>query len=60
MSEVSSDDAGVRNLLDRLMDGDLVSIAEKPDIAPSSLDEQGRLDRNNPVTCPKCGHEFTA
>ncbi len=60
MAEVSSDDAAVRNLLDRLMEGGLVPIAERPDISPASIDEQGRLDRKNPVTCPNCGHEFTA
>jgi len=26
---------------------------------PVSEDEQGRLDEKSPVTCPKCGHEFT-
>ena len=25
---------------------------------PVSADEQGRLDKKNPVTCPECGHEF--
>jgi hypothetical protein len=23
-----------------------------------SAEEQGRLDKKNPVTCPECGHEF--
>ena len=27
--------------------------------APVGADEQGRLDEKKPVTCPKCGHEFT-
>ncbi len=26
---------------------------------PASQDEQGNLDQKKPVTCPKCGHEFT-
>jgi hypothetical protein len=30
-----------------------------PDFQPTSQDEQGRLDQKAPVTCPKCGHEFT-
>ena len=60
MAEVSSEDPAVRNLLDRLLEGDLVPIAERPDISPASIDEQGLLDRKNPVTCPNCGHEFTA
>src|SRR5690242_12855222 len=28
------------------------------DFQPVSADEQGRLDKKNPVTCPECGHEF--
>ncbi len=27
--------------------------------SPVNQDEQGRLDQKKPVTCPKCGHEFT-
>ena len=30
-----------------------------PDFEPVGADEQGRLDQKKPVTCPKCGHEFT-
>lgn len=25
---------------------------------PAGIDDQGRLDRIKPVTCPNCGHEF--
>src|SRR5258705_11039176 len=28
------------------------------DFQPSSADDQGRLDKKNPVKCPECGHEF--
>lgn len=28
------------------------------DFTSGSVDEQGRLDKKNPVTCPECGHEF--
>jgi ParB-like nuclease domain len=28
------------------------------DFTPGTVDEQGRLDKKNPVTCPECGHEF--
>ena len=28
------------------------------DFGPVSADDQGRLDKKNPVTCPECGHEF--
>ena len=31
---------------------------QEPDFQPTGVDEQGRLDRKNPVTCPECGHEF--
>ena len=31
---------------------------EAPNFAPGSEDEQGRLDRLKPITCPNCGHEF--
>jgi hypothetical protein len=25
---------------------------------PTDENDQGRLDKKNPVTCPECGHEF--
>ena len=28
------------------------------DFQPSTADDQGRLDKKNPVQCPECGHEF--
>ena len=31
---------------------------QEPDFGPASADEQGRLDKKNPITCPECGHEF--
>jgi ParB-like chromosome segregation protein Spo0J len=31
---------------------------DAPDFQPASEDEQGRLDRKNPLCCPACGHEF--
>src|SRR5262245_27033831 len=30
----------------------------EPDFSPTSADDQGRLDKKNPVRCPGCGHEF--
>ena len=24
----------------------------------TDADDQGRLDKKNPITCPECGHEF--
>jgi ParB/Sulfiredoxin domain len=35
--------------LDYFRDADFQSV---------SAEEQGRLDKKNPVTCPECGHEF--
>ena len=32
---------------------------DKANFDATSAAEQGRLDQKNPVTCPKCGHEFT-
>ena len=29
---------------------------QEPDFGPESADEQGRLDKKNPITCPECGH----
>lgn len=37
--------------------GDAV-LADAPNFAPGSADEQGRLDQVKPITCPNCGHEF--
>jgi hypothetical protein len=31
---------------------------QEPDFGPASADEQGRLDKKNPIQCPECGHEF--
>jgi len=30
----------------------------EPDFLPTSADDQGRLDKKNPVRCPECGHVF--
>ena len=30
----------------------------EPGFSPTSADDQGQLDKKNPVTCPECGHEF--
>lgn len=28
------------------------------EFAATDADDQGRLDKKNPITCPECGHEF--
>ena len=33
--------------------------SEMHDFQPAMEEEQGRLDRKAPITCPECGHEFT-
>jgi len=30
-----------------------------PNFQPAGEDEQGKLDEKEPITCPKCGNEFT-
>src|SRR5262245_25623642 len=37
----------------------LVQSRTVPDFQPVGIDEQGRLDRKEPITCPECGAEFT-
>jgi ParB-like chromosome segregation protein Spo0J len=32
--------------------------ADPNGFAPTGGDDQGHLDKKNPVTCPECGHEF--
>jgi hypothetical protein len=34
--------------------------ATPPAFTPASEDEQGHLDKKKTVTCPECGHAFTA
>ena len=38
----------------------IMATDETPDFQPVGVDEQGRLDQKKPITCPECGHEFTA
>ena len=40
----------------------LLADLRSPQFDPASIDEQGRLDEvaGKEVTCPECGHEFTA
>jgi hypothetical protein len=56
LSTVESESEAVRNLFARIAEESGIT---PPDFDPASLDEQGVLDRKNPVTCPECGHEFT-
>jgi len=51
----------VQGMVD-LPDFDAEAFAEfnaSPDFEPEAADEQPRLDKRTPVTCPECGHEFT-
>ena len=56
LSTVATDSEAVRNLFAKLAEE---SGAAPPGFEPAGLDEQGRLDRKNQVTCPECGHTFT-
>lgn len=38
---------------------ELLRRVEGPTFPPASEDEQGRLDKGSPITCPSCGHEWT-
>src|SRR5262245_7639182 len=40
------------------LDGFKEGWVTEPDFSPTSADEQGRLDKKNPVICPECGHEW--
>lgn len=37
---------------------ELKPFIEVPEVEPSTLEDQGRLDQKSKTTCPKCGHEF--
>ncbi len=50
-------DAG--ELLASLDADDVAALLDGPDFEPASADDQSRLDKKKPVTCPACGHEFT-
>lgn len=44
--------------LDELLND--LNMGQVPNFQPATQDEQGRLDQKKPITCPECGHEFTA
>jgi ParB-like chromosome segregation protein Spo0J len=37
---------------------DLTTLLDADHFQPATEGEQGRLDRIEPITCPRCGHEF--
>jgi ParB-like chromosome segregation protein Spo0J len=41
-------------------DLNLDKIIKNLDFSPVDISEQPRLDKKLPITCPKCGHEFTS
>jgi hypothetical protein len=56
LAEAETSDDALRAMLDGLArDAGIVP----PDFEPVSIDDQGRLDRKAPVTCPECGCEFS-
>lgn len=56
LSTVETESEAVRNLFAKLAEDNGIT---PPGFEPASLDEQGRLDEKNKLTCPECGHEFT-
>jgi hypothetical protein len=56
---LSANDLELPDLKDEL---ELPSIAleffSDSDFQPSNAEDQGRLDKKNPIQCPECGHEF--
>lgn len=38
---------------------DINALLNAGNFQPVGIDEQGRLDQKKPITCPKCGAEFT-
>lgn len=53
LQQVNSDDNDVQALLAAM------GQEFNPAFDPVSIDDQPRLDRKNPITCPHCGAEFT-
>lgn len=37
---------------------DILKAIDGADFEPVGGEQQGRLDQTDPITCPKCGHEF--
>ena len=56
LAAVETDSEAVRNLFVRLAEEGGIT---PPDFGSAGLEDQGRLDEKNKVTCPECGHEFT-
>jgi len=57
---LSENELDINNLLDEL---ELPALDMRyfgsGEFEPTDENDQGRLDKKNPVTCPECGHEFT-
>lgn len=56
LATVETESDAVRNLFAKLAED---SGIDPPGFDPASVDDQGRLDQKNAVTCPACGHSFT-
>jgi len=56
LKAVETDSEAVRNLFARLAEESGIT---PPEFESAGLEDQGRLDEKNKVTCPECGHEFT-
>ena len=56
LQEVSSGESAVQQLLAQLAEQHGIT---PPGFQPTSMDDQGRLDKKATITCPACGEVFT-
>lgn len=54
LHDIETNSEAVQDMLDGLAEGNGIDLFE-----PVGESEQSRLDVKEPITCPKCGHEFT-
>jgi ParB-like chromosome segregation protein Spo0J len=55
LHSVQSGDAAVQQLLSELAEREGIT---PPEFLPVGPEDQGRLDTQQPLTCPACGHEW--
>ena len=57
LREVETSNEQLKAMLDELATG---SGLNPPEFLPSTEDQQSKLDEKSPITCPECGHVFSA
>jgi hypothetical protein len=58
LERVLAETPNVADLLVSFSAEDVESLLAGPKFEPVAADDQSRLDKKKPVTCPSCGHEF--